>query len=380
MTTKIILLPFLAAFCAVIGAGEDEKFVSLFNGKDLTGWVNANCAPETWTVQDGLIHCTGVPTGALRTDRQYENFILEVEWRHLKSGGNSGVFIWGSPMSPVGVPFLRGIEVQVLDDGFNVKGKNEWYTTQGDIFPIHGATMKPVGRVSKNGQRSFPTEDRTKPSPEWNHYHIECNNGTIRLHINGKQVSGGDECNYRKGYLALESEGAPVEFRNIRIRELPTTNTPPELTAPLDLGFRPLYTGLDLRNWKTEEAHKDHWIAKDFVLEHDGKSGVNLVSEKEFGDIQLIVDWRTKGEPKSTQAPGLLLRGKAMPAIERKDKPGTWNRYLVTIKGDRVTVALNDTTVIDAVQIPGLPTRGTIGLEAGTDLVQYTNIFVRPLE
>src|ERR1043166_2481319 len=124
-------------------AADEETFVPLFNGRDLTGWVNANCAPETWSVRDGLIHCTGHPTGAMRTERQYENFILEVEWRHLSSGGNSGVFIWGTPIAAPGVPFLRGIEVQVLDHGYNAKGKNEWYTTHGDVFPIHGAAMKP---------------------------------------------------------------------------------------------------------------------------------------------------------------------------------------------------------------------------------------------
>ena len=126
-------------------AADEDGCVPLFNGRDLSGWVNANCAPETWSVTNGMIHCTGHPTGAMRTERQYENFILEVEWRHLSSGGNSGVFIWGTPIAAPGVPFLRGIEVQVLDHGFNVPGKNQWYTTHGDVFPIHGAKMKPFG-------------------------------------------------------------------------------------------------------------------------------------------------------------------------------------------------------------------------------------------
>src|SRR5262245_52764087 len=239
----LVFVTFTAARAA------EEEFVTLFNGVDLNGWVNANCAPETWSVRDGVIHCTGRPTGAMRTTRQYENFILEVEWRHLRSGGNSGVFIWGTPIAAPGVPFLRGIEVQVLDHGYDAKGKNEWYTTHGDVFPIHGATMKPFGR--HNGERSFPSEERSKGSPEWNHYRIVCSNGVIRLSVNGKEVSGGEDCNYRKGYLALESEGAPVEFRNIRIQELPSSNTPAELTAPADQGWRALFTGLDLRGWHT---------------------------------------------------------------------------------------------------------------------------------
>src|SRR5262245_41810064 len=257
---KNFLLLLLTAAAASVTAAENDGFVSLFNGRDLSGWVNANCAPETWSVRDGMIHCTGRPTGAMRTDRQYENFILEVEWRHRQSGGNSGVFIWGTPIAAPGVPFLRGIEVQVLDHGFNVPGKNEWYTTHGDVFPIHGATMKPFGR--HNGERSFPSEERSKGSPEWNHYRVICTNGVLRLSVNGKEVSGGEDRNYRKGYLALESEGAPVEFRNLRIRELPSSNPPANLIAPEDTGLRAIFTGLDLRGWKTNATVVQRWAVR----------------------------------------------------------------------------------------------------------------------
>ncbi|NLT76145.1 MAG: DUF1080 domain-containing protein, partial [Planctomycetes bacterium] len=58
------------------------QFRSLFNGKDLTGWVNVNTAEDTWSVRDGLLVCSGHPIGVMRSDRQYENFILHIEWRH----------------------------------------------------------------------------------------------------------------------------------------------------------------------------------------------------------------------------------------------------------------------------------------------------------
>jgi len=220
--TALILL-------ACSGAAQEEAgFMPLFNGRDLTGWVNVNCAPDTWSVQDGIIHCTGEPTGALRTEKQYENFILEVDWRHLRPKGNAGIFIWASPKQASGVPFLRAIEVQVLENAY---GQTENYTTHGDVFPIHGSTMKPLGR--HKGMRSFPSEERSKPSPEWNHYRIVCDDGVIRLHVNGKEVSGGEECHWRKGYIGLESEGSPVEFRNLRIKELPSTGATAEQSAPL---------------------------------------------------------------------------------------------------------------------------------------------------
>ena len=111
-------LAVLAILTALPLFAAEDGFKPMFNGHDLSGWVNANCAPETWSIKEGVVSCTGIPTGALRTERQYENFIMECEWRHLTSGGNSGVFVWGSPISAPGVPFLRGIEVQVLDHGY----------------------------------------------------------------------------------------------------------------------------------------------------------------------------------------------------------------------------------------------------------------------
>ena len=175
----LVVLGFLA------GAAEGE-FIPLFNGKDLSGWVNVNVAPNTFTVRDGMIVSTGVPTGVMRSERMYENFIMEVEWRHMKSGGNAGIFIWAGPISAPGVPFLRAVEVQVLDNG---AGEGPSFTTHGDVFPIHGSTMAPFGR--SRGMRSFPSENRSKPSPEWNHYRIECRDGVLKLSVNGKEVSGG---------------------------------------------------------------------------------------------------------------------------------------------------------------------------------------------
>src|SRR5262245_11960582 len=127
---------FVAALFASMSfavAADEEGFKPLFNGKDLSGWVNVNCAPETFSVRDGLISSTGVRTGMLRTDRQYENFILEMEWRHLKEKGNAGLFVWADPLTAQGTPFARAIEVQILD-GINTEN----YTSHGDLFSIHG--------------------------------------------------------------------------------------------------------------------------------------------------------------------------------------------------------------------------------------------------
>jgi hypothetical protein len=373
---KLLLVPALLLASSLFAADSDD-FVPLFNARDLSGWVNANCAPETWSVTNGMIHCTGKPTGAMRTTRQYENFVLEAEWRHLSSGGNSGVFIWGTPIAAPGVPFLRGIEVQVLDHGYNANGKNQWFTTHGDVFPIHGATMKPFGR--HNGQRSFPSEERSKPSPEWNHYRIVCTNGTIRLSVNGKEVSGGEDCNYRKGYLALESEGAPVEFRNIRIKEFPSNNPPADLVAPQDIGFRSIFTGLDLRGWKTSPATAASWAVEGERLRlksgADGKA--TLWTEQQYKDAEFIVDIR-RPKGASGAAPVFLFGGEKhaiIPLREDSLRP-EYNRIKLTVKEGKITVEGNgDPFTVD---LPaGAGPRGSFGLSANSSPLEFMNLYAR---
>ena len=193
-------------------------------------FVNVNGEPETWTWTDGVAHCTGQPVGVIRSTREYTNFELVVEWRHLKPAGNSGVFVWTPESSLTDLPPGRlphGIEVQVLDLGYTEQyeaqtgRKADWFTCHGDVFPVGSSKMTPFPPVSPNGTRSFPSQERSKGTPEWNHYYIRAINGEIRLWVNGAEVSGGTGCDPKSGYLCLESEGSPVEFRNLRIRELP---------------------------------------------------------------------------------------------------------------------------------------------------------------
>ena len=435
----LLLFPVFAADDKA--AKDAEKFVSLFNGQDLAGWVPVNVAPGTFTVKDGLIVSTGKPTGTMRTEKMYENFILELEWRHMVAGGNAGVFIWGDPITAVGTPFSRGIEVQVLD------GRNsETYTSHGDVFSIWGAKMKPDRPHPKGGERCLPSERRAKPSPEWNHYRVTCKDGVLKLAVNGKEVSGGSECKPRKGYICLESEGSECHFRNLKIRELPSTNPKPEEVAAESQGFQTMYNGLDLAGWRTDPANKNHWQAKDWVLFHDGqgeakdKKDNHLWTEKSYRNFEMVVDWRmdpkriTKkkwpivlpsgddavngdGKLKEIEVDdagnsGILLRGnedaqiniccrpvgsgeitafrvnKALPAEiragctpkKRMDaKIGVWNRFIITVKGEQVSVVLNGEKIIDSVRLPGMPESGPIGLQQHGEPLEFANLFVREL-
>lgn len=381
---------FLPATCLILAcasavmAAEDDGFVSLFNGRDLTGWVNANCAPETWSVREGVIHCTGRPTGALRTTRQFENFVLEVEWRHLSKGGNSGVFIWGTPIAAPAVPFLRGIEVQVLDHGYaeqfekETGKKSDWFTTHGDVFPIHGATMKPFGR--HHGDRSFPSDDRSKGTPEWNHYHIVASNGVLRLSVNGKEVSGGEDCNYRKGYLALESEGAPVEFRLVRIKELPSTGAPATLSAPEDTGLRTMFTGLDLRGWKTNRATIPRWEVRGEHLHlraGEANSAATLWSEKDYGDAEFVLDCRPSkpASGKPGVPPSVVVRGVEVNLADAA--PGNSQRYSITVQGNAIVVKRGDQET-QRLPLPAEATpRGPFGLRDTGTALELMNLYAR---
>ena len=210
-------------------------------------FTNVNCKEDTWAFgKDGLIKCTGRPVGVIRTKKMVTNLELVVQWRHLKPAGNSGVFLWAIPESIKNLEAGKGrlpagIEVQVLDLGYETnweKGKGKpsnWFTSHGDVFPTGGARMKAftpqITYTRKDGSkytvgnpkssRSFPTKRLTNGVGKWNHYYIRAINGEVRLWVNGVEVSGGSDCKPATGYLCLESEGSPIEFKGLRIRELP---------------------------------------------------------------------------------------------------------------------------------------------------------------
>ncbi len=207
--------------------GTAEGFVEL--GKD--DFVNVNCYDDTWTWKDdGLLHCTGKPVGVMRTKKVYTNFELVVQWKHLKSAGNSGVFVWSpiealTGMEPNSLP-NSGIEVQILDHGYTEQYEKDgrvgdWFSTNGDVFPVGKAKLNPFPPLSPNGKRSFPSKNLSNGFGNWNHYYVRCINGEVRLWVNGEEVSGGNNAEPRTGHLCLESEGSPIVFKNIRIRELP---------------------------------------------------------------------------------------------------------------------------------------------------------------
>ena len=229
----------LMAFAGMISLLAQDPAIQPFIDDTQPGWralgaedfADVNSASDTWSWKEGVLHCTGQPLSVLRTTQTYENFEMVVEWSHQKPAGNSGVFVWVTPesiqrLTQAGKPGLPdGIEVQILDHAYTDRvkasgGKTDWFGTNGDVFPVR-VKMTPFPPVSPNGQRSFPRKHLAKGHGEWNHYYIRAINGEVRLWVNGEEVSGGTGCDPSTGYLCLESEGSPILFRKLRIRELP---------------------------------------------------------------------------------------------------------------------------------------------------------------
>ncbi len=339
MTNRWLLGLLLASPTIGLAAEPDKDgFVPMFNGKDLSGWMPVNTHPKTFHVKDGTIVTTGSPTGFMRTDKHYENFILEMEWMHTNKTevGNSGLFVWGDPLPAVGSPYTRGIEVQVL---VNLE-KKDAYTSHGDLFSIWGAHCKPDRPHPMGWERCLPSERRAKGGGEWNHYRIEAKDGVIKLHVNGKEVSGVSECTPRKGYLALESEGAECTFRNLKIKELPTSNPKASEIADVAQGHVLLFNGLDFDGWKADET----WKAGGGAARSSGAG--TLSTKAKYGPCEVIFDWKMA---KPVEGASIQIGDKT---VELKaEKANAWKRETIRVE-----------TMGDA-KLTSIAIKGVAGLE-----------------
>lgn len=209
-------------------------------GKDLpVKWINVNTVEDTWSLQGDVLVCSGHPIGVMRSEKQYENFILHIEWMHMEPGGNSGVFVWSNANPPENRLLPDGVEVQMLElDYFkvnprdNISDSDKQAYVHGHLFGVGGVETLPDNRMGSSN-RSNSLENRCLGHGNWNTYTVVCVDGVIKLSVNGKFVNGISRASQKKGYICLESEGAEIHFRNIRIIELPPGVTSDGQTAPL---------------------------------------------------------------------------------------------------------------------------------------------------
>jgi hypothetical protein len=191
----------------------DAGKVALFDGKSLAGWKLVLEDPKadparTWSVSDGVIHCTGTPAGYLRTEKSFRDYLLVVEWRWPAQAGNSGVLLHMQRDDKV---WPYSVEAQ-LHSG-----------NAGDFWLIDGATAKvddsrrnPGARI--NVKHLQPAE---KPLGEWNRYEITCIDSRVVLVVNGELVNVARDAVPNEGFICLQSEGAPIEFRKVELTPIP---------------------------------------------------------------------------------------------------------------------------------------------------------------
>jgi len=202
----------------VVAAEKKAKAIELFNGKDLSGWKH-HFRPsdseakkeDTWSVADGVLRCTGRPAGYLMTEKQFTNYVLKVEWRWPKGSkpGNNGVLlrIQGGEHFHNGV-WPKSIEAQLA------------HTRAGDVFHIGGFPLKGDPERTKGRRTARMLESNEKPIGEWNEYECILKGTDLTLKVNGVVQNRIREVQEIPGTVGLQSEGAPIEYRNIRLYSL----------------------------------------------------------------------------------------------------------------------------------------------------------------
>jgi len=408
-------------------AAEPEPgFTSLFDGASLKGWKLTNVKGEGYGVKDGVIFCAKGGGGNLFTEKEYADFVLRFEFK-LEPGANNGLGI-RAPLE--GDAAYVGMELQILDEvKLKYKGlrPEQYHGSIYDVVPAKRGAMKEPG--------------------EWNTQEVTAKGRQIKVVLNGQTILDADLNKVtdvaalqkhpgllrESGHIGFLGHNDYLEFRNIRVKELPRTekdNSAPE-------GFKALFNGKNLSGWQgllagpfdnplkraelpekeraekqkqADENMRAHWNVEDGALVYDGK-GRSLSTEKEYGDYELYVDWKIpakgdsgiylRGTPQvqiwdpsakkngSEVGSGGLYNNQKNPAKPSKvaDKPiGEWNRFRILMLGDKVHVFLNGEMVVNNVTLENywdrsqpLPPVSSIELQNHGDTLWFKNVYIREI-
>ena len=399
MRTMKLLICAAAVAGGVANAQQQEvRTRPLFNGEDLTGWKG-----DGYVVEDGAIVCT--PEGRnLVTEERFANYALDFEFK-LTPGANNGL---GIHYPGEGDGAYTGMEIQILDNTAPKYEDLKDYQFHGGLYSLAAAELgflKPVG--------------------EWNRQRVIVRGAGVLVILNGETILQAnleelsekhpdhEGVKRRAGHIAWLGHGDKVAYRDIRIAELPPAANIEGVKAA---GFEPMFDGKSLDGWKYEGTG-GNWTAINGIIKHNGKAGRtrHLWTEKSYGDFTMVFDWRWAGRGKRKMQPvvkpdgttegrveieeldsGILLRGEmksqvnlwnwtvgsgevwgyrtdaSMPpevkaAVTPKmaaDKPlGEWNRMMIRMKGEQLSVTLNGKLVIEDARLPGVPGVGPIGLQ-----------------
>ncbi len=238
-STLLAILAASAAAPAWVAADTPAAPLALFNGRDLSGWVSIVRQgdipdPGTWMVADGVIKCTGRPSGYIRTEGRYRDYRLTVEWRWTGPAPaadaqgrprlrNNGVLLH---MQEPDTVWPKSVEAQLME------------TNAGDIYIIGGADTaehaaarekavtaagadEEAAKRARNNRRLPKSHDSSeKRVGKWNTYEITCSGDTITLRVNGVEQNRVTGITVREGHICLQSEGAPIGFRRVKLEPL----------------------------------------------------------------------------------------------------------------------------------------------------------------
>jgi hypothetical protein len=194
--------------------------VVLFDGKSLDGWipfspgnrqgkdVNSTNA-KVWSVQDGVIHCEGKPSGYLRTSKGYANYQLHLEWRWVGKPTNSGVLLHKSGPD---ILWPTSVEAQLMHEN-----AGDFYLINFSSMTVDGKQVGPAEKPQRAKKQKLSNEN---PPGEWNSYDIVCDGDSIQLTVNGVLQNKGTGARPSSGAICLQSEGSPIQFRNIYLKPL----------------------------------------------------------------------------------------------------------------------------------------------------------------
>jgi hypothetical protein len=190
-----------------------EEKTMLWNSRDFDGWKLYTGEPnydvtKTWSIKDDLIRCEGKPAGYMRTEKDYADYLFHVEWRWPGKGGNNGVLVH---MSGPDVVWPKSLECQLLSGN------------AGDFWVIGGLETAEHAKGGKRvkGRRTIKLRDSSeKPLGQWNTYDIICKDDWIVVIVNGVVQNVATKCSASSGKICLQSEGTPIEYRNIYIEPL----------------------------------------------------------------------------------------------------------------------------------------------------------------
>ncbi len=419
----------VCAFQSGLPAEVEPGFTSLFNGVNLDGWTLLGKRGEGYGVKDGVLFCAKGGGGNLCSEKGFPNFILRYEFK-LEPGANNGIGI-RAPLVAGSVAYV-GMEIQVLEDKAPQYAKLHPEQYNGSIYDVVAA---------KRGAE--------KPIGEWNQEEITADGRSIKVVLNGQTIvstnlnaitNGATLLKHpgllrEQGHIALLGHNDYVEFRNIRIKELPAPqhdNTPPE-------GFTALFNGKDLTGLKgllappydnpikraalsaeeraakqkqADENMRAHWKAENGEIVFDGK-GRSLCAGKDYANFEMYVDWKipphgdsgiyvrgspqvqiwdpfTSGAKYNTKVgSGGLYNNKKNPAnpLKMADRPiGQWNRFHIVMVGEQVHVFLNGELVVNATTLENywdysqpIFSTGQIELQNHGDRLWFKNIYLRQL-